>query len=95
MYLHNMKLVNPTDFEILESLSNGKRNVAANLAHDLGKDRAYLNTRLPVLLDYGLVERIGPAPNSGLYKITPIGERAVQYRDHYSDQNTDFEDLII
>ena len=65
-----MNLTQPTDFEVLDSLSDGKRDVAANIAHRLEKDRAYLNTRLPHLNDYGLVEQIGPAEKAGLYEIT-------------------------
>jgi len=61
-----MRLVTPTDFDILEALDDGYRNNAVNLAEILGRDRQYINTRLPALLDYGLVERIGPADNSGL-----------------------------
>jgi hypothetical protein len=89
-----MKLTQPTDFEILEALSDGKRDVAANLAIHLDKNRDYLNTRLPILYDYGLVEKIGPAEESGLYKITPVGERAVKHREQYGDPAVDFETLI-
>ena len=73
-----MKLVQPTDFELLESLADGKRNVASNLALELDKDRAYINTRLPQLEDYGLLKRIGPAPNSGLYQITDEGKQVLK-----------------
>ena len=73
-----MRLVDPTDFQILEALSDGQRNIAANLAIELDKDRAYLNTRLPELEDYGLIERIGPAQNSGLYEITGEGRETLQ-----------------
>lgn len=48
-----MRLASPTDFDILDALSNGKRNTAANIAIDLGRDRPYINTRLPVLADHG------------------------------------------
>jgi DNA-binding PadR family transcriptional regulator len=51
--------------------------VAANLAIELDKDRAYVNTRLPQLEAYGLLERVGPAPKSGLYEITPKGKEVV------------------
>lgn len=68
-----MKIRLPTDVDIMEALSDGKRNTAANLAYQIDKERAYINTRLPVLADYGLVERVGPAPNSGLYVITDEG----------------------
>ena len=70
-----MRLIDPTDFEILDALSNGKRNTAANLSYILDKDRSYVNTRLPILADYGLLERVGPSPNSGLYEITSKGQR--------------------
>jgi hypothetical protein len=89
-----MKLTRPTDFEILENLNDGKRDIAANLACRLEKDRAYLNTRLPVLCDYELLDRVGPAENSGLYQITQRGRLVVEYRDQYDNPETDFETLI-
>lgn len=61
-----MKLVQPTDFEILEALADGQRNNAVNVAELLDQERGYINTRLPQLADYGLVETVGPANNSGL-----------------------------
>lgn len=73
-----MRLVQPTDLELLESLADGKRDVAANLALELDKDRAYINTRLPQLEDYGLLKRIGPAPKSGLYEITDKGKQVLE-----------------
>ncbi|WP_336036248.1 ArsR family transcriptional regulator [Halobacterium yunchengense] len=85
-----MKLAVPTDFEILDALSDGKRNNAVNLSHLLEKNRAYINTRLPVLADYGLVERVGPAPNSGLYEITAKGQAALEHREAY-ENDEDFE----
>lgn len=89
-----MKLAVPTDFEILEALSDGKRNTAANLSYILDKDRSYINTRLPVLADYELVERIGPAPNSGLYEITEKGIAAVDLQDRYREEGVDFDALL-
>jgi len=89
-----MKLVTPTDFEILAVLSDGKRNNAVNIAHELDRNRAYINTRLPVLKDYGLVESVGPAPTSGLYEITPRGRLAAENRSAYEDEATDFEALL-
>jgi len=89
-----MKLASPTDFDILESLSDGKRNTAANIAIEIDRDRAYINTRLPLLADHGLLERIGPAPNSGLYEITPMGRAAARHREAYHDDDTDFEALL-
>ena len=60
-----MRLTQPTDFEILEALDRHGRNVATNLALHLDRDRAYLNTRMPHLLDHGLIEKVGPAESSG------------------------------
>ena len=80
-----MKLVQPTDFDILSVLADGRRNTAANIAYHIDKNRAYINTRLPVLADYGLIHRVGPAPDSGLYEITARGEAAVEHRDVYGE----------
>lgn len=86
-----MKLAVPTDFELLQALSDGRRNNAVNLAHDLDKNRSYINTRLPILTDYGLLERVGPAPNSGLYEITEKGQLALDLRDVYESDTDAFE----
>ncbi|QLK26758.1 winged helix-turn-helix domain-containing protein [Natrinema zhouii] len=88
-----MKLRQPTDFLILEALEDKGRNVATNLAAHTGKSRKNINTRLPVLEDYGLVEKIGPAERSGLYEITSMGKAALVYKDQY-DEADDFEALI-
>lgn len=88
-----MKLRQPTDFLILEALEDKGRNVATNLAAHTGKSRKNINTRLPVLEDYGLVRKIGPAERSGLYEITSTGKTALIYQDQY-DEVDDFEDLI-
>lgn len=89
-----MKLAVPTDFEILHALSDGRRNNAVNLAHELDKNRSYVNTRLPILMDYGLLERVGPAPNSGLYEITAKGETVLELRDVYEEDPEAFEDRL-
>ena len=88
-----MKLRRPTDFLILEALEAHGRNVATNLEYHVGKSRKNINTRLPVLTDYGLVEKIGPAEHSGLYEISREGRIALMYRDQY-DEVQDFEALI-
>lgn len=88
-----MRLVQPTDFEILVVLSDGKRNTAANIAVEIGKDRDYINTRLPTLADYDLLRKVGPAPHSGIYVITSRGYAALAARDEYS-RDTDFEAVI-
>jgi len=89
-----MRLVQPTDFEILDALSDGRRNTAANIAHLIDRNRSYINTRLPILADYTLIERVGPAPNSGLYVICPRGRAALQHRDQYGEEDVDFAALL-
>ena len=89
-----MKLASPTDFDVLDALSDGRRNTAANIAIEIDRDRAYINTRLPLLADHGLIERIGPSPNSGLYEITSKGKAALKHRDVYRDETVDFEALV-
>ena len=88
-----MKLRRPTDFLVLEALSEHGRNVATNLAHHTGKSRKNVNTRMPVLADYGLVRKIGPADHSGLYEITDRGRVALSVRDQY-DEVESFGDLV-
>ena len=88
-----MKLRQPTDFLILEALEDTGRNVATNLAYHTGKSRENINTRLPVLEDYALVRKIGPAKRSGLYEITSLGKAALVYQDQYAEAD-DFEALI-
>jgi hypothetical protein len=88
-----MKLRRPTDFLILDALEQHGRNVATNLEHHVDKSRKNINTRLPVLADYGLVEKIGPADHSGLYEVTREGRIALMYRDQY-DEVDDFDALI-
>ncbi|MCU4744105.1 winged helix-turn-helix domain-containing protein [Natronoglomus mannanivorans] len=88
-----MRLRQPTDFLILESLEENGRNVATNLESHTGKSRQNINTRLPVLEDHGLVTKIGPAERSGLYEITSLGKAALVYQDQYTEVD-DFEALI-
>lgn len=89
-----MRLVQPTDFDILAALSDGKRNTAANIAHIIDRNRAYINTRLPILADYDLVDRVGPSPNSGLYVITQRGRAALDHREQYGEPDVDFAALL-
>jgi len=87
-----MKLASPTDFEILEAFADGKRNNAVNVAELLDKNRSYVNTRLPVLEDYGLLDRVGPSPRSGLYVITERGQAVVALQERYDE--SDFDELV-
>ncbi len=88
-----MRLRRPTDFLILEALHAYGRNVAPNIAEITGKSRKNVNNRLPVLADYGLVMKIGPAERSGLYEITDRGRVALRLREEY-DSAEDFEALV-
>lgn len=88
-----MKLRQPTDFLILEALEENGRNVATNLQSHTEKSRKNINTRLPVLEDYGLVRKIGPAERSGLYEITSDGKAALIYQDQYGEVD-DFDALL-
>ncbi len=89
-----MKIRLPTDVDILEALSDGKRNTAANLSYRIDKERAYINTRLPVLADYGLVERVGPAPNSGLYVITDEGLSLIERVHENQERSAELRDAV-
>lgn len=89
-----MRLTLPTDFDILRALSDEKRNNAINIASKLDRNRSYINTRLPVLADFGLLERVGPASNSGLYVITEKGKLVAEHQEAYEDDSIDFEIFI-
>lgn len=88
-----MRLRQPTDFLVLEALHSYGRNVAPNVAEITGKSRKNVNNRLPVLADYGLVRKIGPAQRSGLYEITERGRVVLQLRDQYEEAE-DFDALV-
>ncbi|MEA5386215.1 hypothetical protein VB779_03245 [Haloarculaceae archaeon H-GB11] len=45
------------------------------------------------LYDYGLVTRVGPNENLGLYEITERGRAALALREQYGEDE-DFEELI-
>nr|WP_306061848.1 ArsR family transcriptional regulator [Natronococcus sp. AD5] len=74
---------------IPEELDDKGRNIATNLAASTYKNRKNIHTRLPVLEDYGLVRKIGPAERSGLYEITSLGRSALEHRNKY-DHIDDF-----
>jgi DNA-binding IclR family transcriptional regulator len=88
-----VRLRRPTDFLILEALAAYGRNVATNLSEITGKSRKNINNRLPMLVDYGLVRKIGPAKHSGLYEITIKGELALDHREEY-DEREDFSAFL-
>lgn len=81
-----MRLRN-VDFEILQVLTEG-RNVAPNIDDRIDFKRTYINTRLSVLTDYGLVERVG-IENSGLYELTERGRVVLELQDKYDEIKDD------
>jgi DNA-binding MarR family transcriptional regulator len=89
-----MRLSSPTDFLILEALSDGERDTAANLAEQINRDRSYINAELPKLADQGLLTKIGPLQASGLYQITPLGVAAIQKHSLYIEDEREFETAI-
>lgn len=90
-----VKLVVPTDFEMLEAMSDGKRQTATNLAAIIDRDSRYMNNRLAVLAGSGLVEKVGPSDTSGMYRITPKGRAALDLRNEYvHDTANEFSELV-
>ncbi len=89
-----MRLVDPTDFRILETFSDGKRNNAVNVAKIIEADRPYVNSRLTTLADYGLLKRVGPAEHSGIYEITEKGQFVLEHQDEYSSADIDFLEFV-
>ena len=78
---------------ILDRLREG-RNVGANLALELDRNRGYVNNQLSKLASLELVRRVGPSENGGLYELTDRGELAVTYRQMYNDDAVDFESFL-
>ncbi len=78
-----MKL-RPVDFSLLDELTEG-RNVAGNLHQLLDVSRQYVNERMGLLHDYGLIERVGPNESVGLYEITESGHAALELREYYGE----------
>jgi len=85
-------LLRPLDFALLDELTEG-RNVGANLHVLVDASSPYTLERLSQLADYGLVRRVGPNENVGLYEITPLGEAALAHREEYGEVD-DFAALI-
>lgn len=82
-----------TDFMILGKLREG-RNLAANIAVEIDRSRKYVNGQMPYLLDYDLVERVGPVKDTGLYELTERGELAFEHQGKYHDDDVDFDAFL-
>jgi hypothetical protein len=90
-----VKLVVPTDFEIMEAMSDGRRQTAPNLSEITGRKSRYMNNRLATLAGGGYVKKAGPSDNSGMYVITKKGLAALDHRDEYSHDSADnFSDMM-
>jgi predicted transcriptional regulator len=85
--------LNETDFMILDKLREG-RNTAANLAVELDRNRKYINSQMGYLLDYELVEKVGPLEDSGLYELTDEGQVAVEHRELYEEDPEEFDQIV-
>lgn len=81
-----LRLVVPTDFRILEAMSDGKRQTGSNMGAIIGKDGKYMNGRFSDLAGEGLIRKVGPSPTSGMYEITDLGRAALELRDEYSHE---------
>lgn len=86
-------ILRPMDFSILDILTDG-RNVAGNIYIELDSAKPYVNERMTHLHDYGLVRRIGPNENVGLYELTEKGERALKHSDLYKQDEALFEKVV-
>lgn len=88
-----MMILRDVDWAILDALSDGKRNVAVNIALEKDTSPSYVNNRMTILLDYRLVSKVGPSENSGLYEITRRGRAALELRDEY-DRGPEWEEKV-
>jgi hypothetical protein len=82
-----VKLVYPTDFEILAAMSDGKRQTATNLGALIDRDSRYMNNRLASLAAFGLVEKVGPSPRSSMYVITSRGRIVLDNQEAYNHES--------
>lgn len=86
--IDTVKLVVPTDFDILEEMSDGKRYTGNFLGPILDKDDQYVRNRLAELRGKGLVKK---EPNSQMYVITEKGLVVLHLQDQYDhDRTQDF-----
>lgn len=63
----------PTDLEIIELLSAGKRQTPANVAAHLDRDSRYMSERLRDLEKREYICDAPPAERSGMYELTRLG----------------------
>ena len=86
----------PTDLDILDILSTGRRQTPANIGAHLDRDQDYMGTRLRFLRDLGYLRYAPPADRSGMFEITPAGLVASWHRDQYvRDHHDDFHNAVL
>lgn len=101
-HFYSLSLRQPTDFLILEAFSNGENYTAGAIAHRIQNviysdheiTKENVNTRLPELENYGLLEKVPAIGRSGLYRISEAGLIALDYKTEYDNPNVDFLELI-
>lgn len=82
-----MKLTTPTDFDILETMRDRKRQTPANLADQLSLSNTYASNRVQHLLDHQLIKRVNPnIRRGGMYVIADKGIIAVEHRAEYDQE---------
>lgn len=86
----------PTDLEILDILSTGRRQTPANIGAHLDREQNYMGSRLRFLRDLGYLRYAPPADRSGMFEITPAGLVSTWHRDQYvRDHHDDFHDAAL
>jgi len=78
-----LRLRNPTDFEILDLMSDGERYTPGYVAECLDRDSGYMRNRIRELAGNGLIDRVG---NSTMYILTQRGRVALELRDQYEHE---------
>lgn len=85
------------EHQILLCLYDGRQSIA-NIRAIIGHETASISTykrRMQGLRDRGYAEKIGPAPKSKLFGITPAGVTAGQHMPRYSaSYDAKFHDLV-
>lgn len=81
--MYNQPLTVPTDIEIINLLSNGKRQTPANVAAHLDHDPRYMSERLRKLKLREYIRDSPPAERSGMYELTNLGKIAAFHIDKY------------
>jgi len=88
--------LNPTDKNILNTLSNQKRQTAKNLATIHNGNQEYYRNRARKLKDKGYAEDPGPADRSGMIQASPAGLTAAHRLNKYLKSHADtFRDLCM